>query len=81
MNTEELIAKAKEFCEGEYTEINKLYNAEWSTLYHDNSIVEMGIQHCVGVVQFIQTCGVKFKDTEWYDDYKKKFFEILEKNI
>ena len=81
MNTEELVAKAKEFCEIEYRNSKILYNRKGSRLYHDDSMVKMGLQHCLGVVQFIQTCGVKYEDTKWYEDYRKKFFEILEKNI
>lgn len=81
MNTEELVAKAKEFCEMEYDISKTLYNSNWSQLYHDDSMVELGLQRCLGVVQFIQTCGVRFEDTKWYEDYRKKFFEILEKNI
>jgi hypothetical protein len=82
VNTEELIAKAKEFCEREYVETKTFYNGEWSSAcYHDESIVRLALQRCLGVVQFIQTCGVKFEDVSWYEDYREKFFEILEKNI
>lgn len=77
MTTEELITKAKEFCEGEYTEIKRLYNRKGGRFYHDDSIVDMGIQHCVAVVQFIQSYGkVKYEDISWYNDYRKKFSEI-----
>lgn len=77
MTTEELVAKAKEFCETEYRDSKILYNREGSRLYHDDSMVKLGLQRCLGVVQFIQTCGVKYKDVSWYDDYREKFYEIL----
>lgn len=78
MNTKELVEKAKEFCAREYVETKLFYNENTSRLYHDESMVRLALQRCLGVVQFIQTCGVKFEDTEWYEDYRKRFFEILE---
>ena len=80
MNTEELVAKAKEFCEEGYHDIKMLYNRKGSRLYHDDSMVKIGLQYCLAVVQFIQTCGVKYEDVSWYDDYREKFYEIS-KNI
>lgn len=80
MNTEELVTKAKEYCEMEYRDTKILYNQKASRLYHDDSVVKMGLQRCLGVVQFIQCCGVQFEDTEWYENYREKFFEILENN-
>lgn len=80
MTTEELVTKAKEFCEIEYRDSKILYNRKGSRLYHDDSMVKLGLQRCLGVVQFIQTCGVKYKDVGWYDDYREKFYEIS-KNI
>jgi hypothetical protein len=80
MTTEELVAKAKEFCEIEYRDSKILYNRKESRLYHDDSMVKMSLQRCLGVVQFIQNCGVKWEDTKWYNDYREKFFEILENN-
>ena len=81
MTTEELVAKAKEFCEIEYRDSKMLYNRKKSRLYHDDSMVKMSLQRCLGVVQFIQTCGAKGEDTKWYNDYREKFFEILKENI
>ena len=78
MNTEELVTKAKEYCEKEYYLTKRVYNEKGSLLYHDVPMVKIGLQHCLGVIQFIQTCGVKYEDTIWYEDYRKKFFEILE---
>lgn len=80
MNTEELITKAKEYCAMEYRDTKVCYNQKEHYFYHDDSMVKMGLQRCLGVVQFIQSCGVKFEDTEWYNDYREKFFEILENN-
>ena len=77
MTTEELVAKAKKFCEIEYRDSKILYNRKESRLYHDDSMVKTGLMYCLAVVQFIQTCGVKGEDTKWYNDYREKFFEIL----
>lgn len=80
MDTKELIEKAKEFCAREYVETKILYNKEESCFYHDDSMVKLGLQRCLGVIQFIQTCGVKYEDTKWYEDYRERFFKILENN-
>lgn len=80
MDTKELVAKAKEYCEIEYRDSKILYNRKESCFYHDDSMVKFGLQRCLGVIQFIQTCGVKYEDTKWYNDYQEKFFEILENN-
>lgn len=80
MTTEELVAKAKEFCEREYMEYKTCYNIKSSLFYHNDSAMRVGLQHCLAIVQFIQTCGVKYKDVSWYNDYRKKFYEIS-KNI
>ena len=38
MTTEELVAKAKKFCEIEYRDSKILYNRKESRLYHDDSM-------------------------------------------
>jgi len=76
VTTEELVEKAKEYCEEEYRDTKMLYNRKGSYFYHDDSIVKTGLKYCLAVVQFIQTCGVKYEDVSWYDDYRKKFSEI-----
>ena len=80
MDTKELIEKAKEFCAREYVDTKVCYNQKAHRFYHDESMVKMGLQRCLGVVQFIQSCGVQFEDTEWYENYRERFFEILEEN-
>ena len=79
LSTKELIEEAKKFCDTEYRTTVMMWNFKHGWYYHNKDMAKTSIQRCLGVVQFIQTCGVPYEEVNWYDElrekYQKEFFD------
>jgi hypothetical protein len=73
-----MLQKAIEFFEMEYKEELKLQDSkpDW---YNPKICVQLTIHRCLGVAQFVQSCGVIYEEiTPRYDEIREKLEKLLD---
>lgn len=75
MTANEINTKAKEYCDTEYRTTETLWNYQKGNYYHDKNMALSSLHRCLGIVQFVQTCGVEYEEVAWYDDLREKYYE------
>lgn len=78
---EKIIESAKNFCEMEYQSTVRVIEGHYLKFEDLEEYVIPALQRCLGAVQYVETLGIAIEDLTFYDDYKEKFYALLEKRI
>lgn len=72
MGNKELLTKIKQYVEKQYQDLME---------YKDNEYFKLDVKttmaRCLGVIMFAQSCGIDYKDLDFYDEYADKFRKLL----
>lgn len=75
----EILEKVENFFQSEYEETKDLLERKPSWVMSKKEVVFNSLQRCLGVTQFVQCLNVPYENLNIYDEYREKFYKLLDK--
>ena len=79
MTPTEILEKVENFLQSEYEETKDLLERKPSWVSSEKEVVFNSLQRCLGVTQFVQCLDVPYENLNIYDEYREKFYKLLDK--
>ena len=75
----EILEKVENFFQSEYEETKDLLERKPSWVMSKKEVIFNSLQRCLGVTQFVQCLDVPYENLNIYDEYREKFYKLLDK--
>ena len=75
----EILEKVENFFQSEYEETKDLLERKPSWVMSEKEVIFNSLQRCLGVTQFVQCLNVPYENLNIYDEYREKFYKLLDK--
>ena len=75
----EILEKVENFFQSEYEETKDLLERKPSWVMSEKEVIFNSLQRCLGVTQFVQCLDVPYDNLNIYDEYREKFYKLLDK--
>ena len=79
MTPTDVLEKVENFFKTEYEDTKNLLERKPSWVSSEKEVVFNSLQRCLGVTQFVQCLDVPYENLNIYDEYREKFYKLLDK--